>query len=289
MSKLEKIKKFIDCNWFLENNVSIKKYYKVNKKAYRFFHSKRGFMHMKISFNGKMQDCGDEYQPNTVMKYINEKTKHILELGCGQGANLYYLAIKNKDIKFTGIDLYPSIDKKLANVTLISADYHSLDKIKSNSQEIVYAFETLCYSQNKEIIFKEVSRVLKKGGVFIIFDGYSNVKEKDISLEQKELMNLVSKGMGVSEFEYYENIKNYANRNNFKEIEIKELTREILPNTDKFKNIVEKGMKFGVLFKFFCKILPREFVGNAISGYLLSEALEEKLYCYYEHIYKKEN
>ena len=102
-------------------------------------------------------------------------------------------------------------------------------------------------------------------------------------------MNLVSKGMGVSEFEYYENIKNYANRNNFKEIEIKELTREILPNTDKFKNIVEKCMKFGVLFKFFCKILPREFVGNAISGYLLSEALEEKLYCYYEHIYKKEN
>lgn len=287
MNSINKIKKYINCDWYLNNDISINKYYKINKHAYRLFHSKNGFMHMKISFDNKMHNDGELYQPNTVMKYITPNTKNILELGCGQGANLCYLASKNKDINFIGLDLNPSIDKKLPNVQLIKGDYHSLDKIETQSQDLVYAFETLCYSLNKDKIFKEVNRVLKKDGIFIIFDGYANTKKEELTTEKKELMDLAEKGMAVNEFEYFDNIKKYAMSNNFKEITINNLSKNILPNMQRFKNIVNKGMKLGFIFKGLCKILPKEFVGNAISGYLMSETIENGLFCYYEHIYKK--
>ncbi len=287
VSTLNILKKYINCDWYYKNDVSINNYYKVNKKAYRLFHSKNGFMHMSISFDNKMNKDGELYQPNTVIEYINKSTKNILELGSGQGANLYYLANKYPGIQFTGIDLRPSIDKQLSNVELIEGDYHYLDKIKSNSQDIVYAFETLCYSTNKNKIFKEVNRVLKKDGVFIIFDGYAKVKKDSLKEEKKEIMTLVEKGMAVKEFELVDNISSYAKDNNFKEIIINDLSKNVLPNMYRFKRIVTKGMKLGFIFKIICKILPRAFVGNAISGYLMSETLEKNMFCYLEHIYKK--
>ena len=75
---------------------------------------------MNISFDKKLHKEGEFYQPKTVEKYINKSTKNILELGCGQGANLSYLASIYQNVKFTGIDLTPSIDKKISNVELIS-------------------------------------------------------------------------------------------------------------------------------------------------------------------------
>lgn len=287
MDNLNQLKEYIDCDWFIKNEIPIRKYYKTNKKAYRKIHSKKGFMHMSISFDNKLHEDGELYQPNTVQEYITENTKNILELGCGQGANLLYLADKNPSIQFIGIDLKPSINKKLSNVQLLEGDYHSLDKIPDDSQDIVYAFETLCYSTRKNVIFQEVSRVLKAGGIFIIFDGYAKVKRDELSQEEKELMLLVEKGMAVQEFEYIGNIPQYFSSNGFVEVIIQDLSINVLPNMKRFKNIVTKAMKLGKFFKFLCKILPKAFVGNAISGYLMAETIEKNYFCYYEHIFRK--
>ena len=288
LSNLDRLKKYIDCKWYIENDVSINQYYKVNKKTYRCFHSKNGFMHMSISFDKKMHTDGELYQPNTVEEYINKNTKSILELGCGQGANLTYLANRHKNIQFAGIDLRPSIDKKLSNVKLIKGDYHFLDNIPDNSQDIVYAFETLCYSLQKDKIFKEVNRVLKKNGMFIIFDGYAKRERDKLSSEELEMMILVEKGMAVTKFENVNNISKYASKNKFKEVLENDLSENVIPNMKRFKRIVNKGMKLGIVFKIICKILPKAFVGNAISGYLMVETLERDIFCYVEHIYSKQ-
>lgn len=287
MNSLNQLKEFINCDWYFNNDISINKYYKINKKAYRLFHSKNGFMHMSISFDDKMHKEGEFYQPNTVESYIKENTKNILELGCGQGANLYYLGKRHANINFQGIDLQPSIDKSLDNVNLMKGDYHFLDKIETNSQDIVYAFETLCYSKDKAKIFKEVNRVLKDNGVFIIFDGYAKRQREELTKEEKEIMILVEKGMALEEFEYYKNISHYAKDNNFKEEIVVDLSKNVIPNMRRFKRIVVKGMKLGFFFKILCKILPKAFVGNAISGYLMMETLERNIFGYMEHIYRK--
>ena len=286
INDLNRLKRFIDCDWYLENDIPVQKYYKINKLAYRFFHSKSGFMHMSISINDQNKK-GKLYQPETVSDYIKEGTKSVLELGCGQGANIRYLAEKHPNVHFIGVDLVPSIGRKLKNVMLIKNDYHCLDKIPSNSQDIVYSFEALCYSMKKDQIFKEVNRILKSGGVFIIFDGYSKTKREDLSNEDREIAKLIEKGMVLNEFEYVENISKYAKHNHFEKLVSRDLSEYILPNMKQFRGIVEFGMKFGIIFKTICKILPKAFVGNAITGYFMKYSIENNIFCYMEQIYKK--
>ena len=153
-----------------------------------------------------------------------------------------------------------------------------MGEISGNSQDIVYAFETLCYSLEKDKIFKEVN---------IIFDGYANKNREKLSCEEKEMMYLVEKGMAVKEFEFVNDIPNYAKSNGFKEVMLCDLSENVMPNMLRFKRIVTKCMKYGVVFKIICKILPKAFVGNAISGYLMAETTKKKLFCYMEHIYEK--
>lgn len=283
MNSIEELNKYINLDWYLNNDLSVLNYYKVNKFAYRIFHSKKRFMHMKLDNKEK-----EFYQPNQVNKYINSNVNNVLELGSGQGANLYYLAKMHNEVNFIGLDINPSISKKLTNVKLLKGDFHDLSMIESNSQDIVYAFETLCYSNDKEKVFKEVNRVLKQDGIFIIFDGYSKVKRDTVSDYDKKLMQLVEKGMVLDSFEYYENLDNYAKSNDFNELEKIDLSKEVLKNMLSFKSFIAICMKFGILFKLVCKILPKVFVGNAISGYLMYEAVKENLFCYMQHIYKKE-
>lgn len=286
MQSLDKLKQFIDCDWFLKNKVNINRYYKLNALAYRKIHSKEGFMHMAIETQNKDLN-GFLYQPKTVESYINKNTTNILELGSGQGANLKYLASKHSNINFIGVDLNPSIKDKLDNVELIKADYNNLIMIPDASQDIVYAFETLCYAKNKKRIFSEVERVLKHNGKFIIFDGYSDSIEEKLNHKDIEIKKLVEAGMAVDCFEYYENMEDYARKNHFDITLIKDLSKNVIPNMNRFKRIVDRCMDKGIWFKILCKILPKAFVGNAISGYLMSDAVEANIFGYYEHIFTK--
>lgn len=151
------------------SNDDVKRYYKKTKYLLYRLNSKEGYMHIGISEDGECEknkhNHNQTYQTDKVNEFIKRaNAKHILELGCGQGANMAYLAKQNKNAFFTGIDLYPSLDKKNRkyNISLIEGDYHCLDKIRDNSADLVYAIETLYYSTNKNQIFKEVNRVIKK-------------------------------------------------------------------------------------------------------------------------------
>ena len=98
----------------------IKRYYKKTKYLlYRLAGSNVGYMHIDISDDG-IHKKGKNYQTyhvNKIDEIIKKNNfKNVLELGCGQGANMAYLAKRNPDVKFTGIDLYPSLDKKIESI-----------------------------------------------------------------------------------------------------------------------------------------------------------------------------
>ncbi len=101
-------------------------YYIVNKIAYRIFHSKEGFMHFRIS---KDEVCKDEdilYQLYEIEKFFKPNF-NVLELGFGQASNLYFLANRNSNVNFTGVDLCPGNKKKIfKNFNLIKLYYNYL-------------------------------------------------------------------------------------------------------------------------------------------------------------------
>ena len=301
----EKIKLLEDLMWlrnkfnfdfvFEHNTFSqkdIKRYYKKTKYLLYRMVSKDGYMHIGITEDGKCENWNkyQTYQLDRINELIKQtNATNILELGCGQGANMTYLAKQNVHASFTGIDLYPSLDKKNRkyNINLIEGDYHNLEKIESHSVDLVYAIETLCYSTNKNLIFKEVNRILKKGGLFIIFDAYL-AKERD-SLSEIELIGakLIENGYYLNEFEYLGNLDKYIHDNNFSVIKAENMKKKVINHLIRYQEQIKKYFRFGFLFKLACKLVPKEVTGNIVPIYFMADTVNMDLSVYCWHILKK--
>lgn len=104
--RLKKIKRFFDVNETLSldpTRASIAEYYRINKIPYSLFHSSK-YIHMGLSWNGKFTKSDLLEQVKIVEKYLPKKGK-VLELAAGRGGNSVYLAGRNPQIEFYGLDL----------------------------------------------------------------------------------------------------------------------------------------------------------------------------------------
>lgn len=299
LKELVYLRSKINFDYSFENNNfhndDIKRYYKKTKYIlYRFAGSRDGYMHIGISDDGicKKGKNYQTYHVDKLDKIIKEnKCRQVLELGCGQGANMAYLAKRNKNVSFKGIDLYPSLDRKNKkyDITLFEGDYHNLEKIEDNSVDLIYAIETMCYSSNKNQIFKEVNRVLKKDGLFIIFDAYLAKERNKLSEIEMIGAKLVESGYYLNEFEYIGNLTKYINENNFKVIKEENMKEKTINHLLNYQNRIKKYIKFGSLFKFACKLVPKEVLGNIVPIYFMYNTIDMDLSVYYYHILRKGN
>lgn len=290
-SKIKKIKKVIDFDYILnekENSEKIREYYIANKIAYKIFHNTSSYLHMGISQNDEFKMNDLEKQLRTINKLIKKtNSKNILELGYGHGANSYYLAKKNKELNFQAIDLSTKPSRKfthLKNVNFDLGDYHNLEKYPDNSFDVVFAIETLCHSNKKELVLTQVFNKLKKGGLFIIYDGYLN-KEK-LTEEEKIACILAEKGMAVDEFEMLPSFEEKAKKQ-FQLIQTENLSEFILPTLLKFERLAQHFYKHKWLGKFISEILSEKIIRNTFSAYLMPNLIKEKIAVYYLHVLQK--
>ncbi len=100
------------------------------------------------------------------------KGKKVLEVACGSGIGIGYLALVAES--YTGVDLDKSnikiADKNselIQNASVKQMDAHSLE-FEDNSFDVVILFEALYYLQNPELFLREVRRVLLPDGKLII-------------------------------------------------------------------------------------------------------------------------
>lgn len=286
----------IDFDFIFEQDIysnnDVKRYYKKTKYLLYRLANKEGYMHIGLSDDGRCIK-GNQYQTyqlNKINELIYQKSAtNILELGCGQGANMAYLAKQNPNVSFTGLDLYPSLDKKNKkyNIRLIEGDYHNLEKIEDHSMDIVYAIETLCYSTNKNQIFKEVNRVLKKDGLFIIFDAYLAKERNQLSEIEIIGAKLVENGYYLNEFEYIGNLDKYINENGFSIVKAENMKKKVINHLISYQKRIEHYFCFGPFFKLACKLVPKEVLGNIVPIYFMADTIEMDLSVYYFHILKK--
>jgi ubiquinone/menaquinone biosynthesis C-methylase UbiE len=128
--------------------------------------------HTKKMYN----DFGEEYQekryyndyveiPNMLKTVKNIKGKKLLDIGCGAG--IHIKSYSKKGAKCSGIDISetmiemakkknPKIEFKVGTVTKLP--------YKSNSFDVVTCSLILDYIKDLNKAFKEINRVLKKGG-----------------------------------------------------------------------------------------------------------------------------
>jgi len=271
----------------------IQRYYKVNQIPYSLFHSKEDLVHLGISRNGVFTKNDLTAQALFVNKYIKKiKAKRILELATGRGADASLLARKNPNSEFYGIDLsqgqlYYAYKKakKVKNYFPSQGNYQDLSSFEDSSFSICFVVEALCYSVDKKTVLREVYRVLKKGGYFIVIDSYKS--DKQLSSSEFTASRLTEKGMALDSFEKYSSFTKKAKDVGFV-VELEEdVSKYVIPNMERLEKVAAHIFKHPHLAKTLVKILPNELVYNAISGYLMPSLIKGGVAKYYIDVLKK--
>lgn len=265
----------------------IKFYYRINRLPYRLMHSQEGFMHFRVSQNGVFSEDDIFYQPNTISAYIPPRAR-VLELGPGQGSNLVYLASRHPNARFYGVDLVPAkLKNPPRNLRILKRDYSDMSCFPDNAFHVIYAIETIVHGSNKEKVFQEVFRVLKPGGVFIVYD-YTLEREYEEydPLTQKGLA-LISKGGASAIIESERAWRNYFVSTGFKEEKVADLSRQVLPDMRRLQRKAAKVLDYPNRTKWAFRFFPELFANNAILAYLIYDACQEGVFHYKEWIFRK--
>jgi ubiquinone/menaquinone biosynthesis C-methylase UbiE len=240
---------------------------------------------MGISRNGKYKESDLLEAARTIENYIKKSSKKVLELATGRGANSVYLAKKYPKVDFYGIDISKGqLDyafkkaSKLDNFHPDFGDYHSLKKFDNESFDIVFVIEALCHSTKKEKVLNEVYRVLRKGGYFIIFDGYQN--KNNLSKNERTALKLTEIGMAVEKFESYDSFINKVKKDKFKIVLEEDASDYVLPTMNRFERLAKKFFNHPILAKLVVAITPKAFTYNSLSGYLMPNLMKDKITCY---------
>jgi cyclopropane fatty-acyl-phospholipid synthase-like methyltransferase len=109
---------------------------------------------------------------------LSNRVRHIVDLGCGVGSSLCYLA-GLAPIRGTGVTLSP-VQADLASqrvrtlglsdrVSIVEGDYGALPPAVGNA-DLAYAIESFVHAPDPRAFFTESSRILEPGGLLVICD-----------------------------------------------------------------------------------------------------------------------
>lgn len=127
------------------------------------------------------------------------KNKEILEIGCGNGVQTLYINANYGPLSITGIDLNKAnieiadserIRANIVNVKFLVDDAQNLTRIPSDSIDVLLNIESAFHYPDKSLFLKEVYRVLRPGGQYLIADILSTRKKRE------GLMKIWGKKMG---------------------------------------------------------------------------------------------
>ena len=283
--------KFIDLEKLItgEKNslAQIRNYFRVSHWAYKLFHSQDGFMHFRISKSGAFTDEDIYHQPDAIADYIKAGDT-VLELGCGQGANLLYLAHGFPESHFVGVDLIPlKKDEMPQNVTIYEQDYSSIPQLADNSVDVCYAVETIVHNTDKEKIYREVYRVLKPGGVMIIYDYALAASFESYDPKIQMAITLTAKGGSAALFESLDELNTHYTNCGFEIEKITDYTQETLPDLKHLQRSANWTMNHPWMWKIQHALMPEQFVTNHILGWLGYDAGKAGIGYYIEWVLRK--
>ena len=265
----------------------IRNYFRVSHWAYKLFHSQDGFMHFRISKSGAFTDEDIYHQPDAIADYIKAGDT-VLELGCGQGANLLYLAHGFPESHFVGVDLIPlKKDEMPQNVTIYEQDYSSIPQLADNSVDVCYAVETIVHNTDKEKIYREVYRVLKPGGVMIIYDYALAASFESYDPKIQMAITLTAKGGSAALFESLDELNTHYTNCGFEIEKVTDYTQETLPDLKHLQRSANWTMNHPWMWKIQHALMPEQFVTNHILGWLGYDAGKAGIGYYIEWVLRK--
>jgi cyclopropane fatty-acyl-phospholipid synthase-like methyltransferase len=162
------------------STTDVRAYYDGNTRAFvRFGHGRAsGAIHRAVWGPGvRTRAAALHYVDDLIAARLGDGRLHVLDLGCGVGASLVYLA-QQRDIRGTGVTLSP-LQAQLGRerlgamgladrVRIIEGDYGALPELEP--VDLAYAIESFVHGPSPDRFFAEAARVLRPGGLLIVCD-----------------------------------------------------------------------------------------------------------------------
>ncbi|MGB3651167.1 MAG: class I SAM-dependent methyltransferase, partial [Rivularia sp. (in: cyanobacteria)] len=221
------------------------RYYTQSEIGYRTYHSEQDCVHMALNEDGVFNTQGYYAQPKTVETHLQSlNAKQVLELGCGKGFNSVFLADRNPETMFTGIDLTPlhvKIAQKkavdLKNLSFMQGDFNHLP-FADGQFDVVFAVECLCHSTNVPRTLAEIYRVLRPGGRLVVFDGYRSAEFENQEASLRTAQKLTEVAMAVQDgMNDIDNWSNTSSEVGFKLLESADLSQAIKPTVYRLQQL----------------------------------------------------
>jgi SAM-dependent methyltransferase len=291
--RLERVRATFDIERILKqrmDTVYIQRYYRATWFPYWLWNSRRGYVHLGITHDGVFKSSDMESGLRIIADLLGPQA-HVLELACGKGANLAYLARRNPALRLTGIDLSPAHlrlarQRLRTDARIIAGDYHDLQTIDTASIDLVFVIEGLCYSKDKTLVLEEVFRVLRPGGRFVIIDGYEGTRD-DCSPDELLARDLTMRGMALDSMDTYPALRSSAIDAGFSVEREEDATSLVIPCCERFERLARHLFNRGRLARPICSVLPAAFTYNAITGYFFAELFRRRLAEYWIAVLRK--
>jgi cyclopropane fatty-acyl-phospholipid synthase-like methyltransferase len=161
----------------------------------------------------------------------------VLDAGCGIGGSAIYLA-KRFGCRVTGITLsQKQVDSATRHAqrsgvghltTFRTMDFHR-PTFPDHSFDVVWAIESVCHAGEKAVFFKEMWRILEKGGRLIVADGFAN--RKSYNETEQSLMARWLRGWCVESLETVEDFLRHMQEAGFRDLAYVDATKNALPSS----------------------------------------------------------
>lgn len=271
-------------------------YYRESFWGYALFHSWSGAIHMALSERGRFSK--NDYfrqaeETEQILLQLNKRPLRVLEVGCGRGFNISYLASRCPNDKFVGVDLsmqnVRSARRALAslpNATIERGDFHSLSNFEEASFDVVLAVETLCHSHQIDAALGSISRVLTEGGKLIVYDGFRGAAAEDSDIATRAV-TYTERAMAVPEFRTVASFVRSAQGADMNIDREENRSVEIMPNLVRLSDLAKSFFKVRMISNVALFLLPRGLVTNAVAGLLMAVTVQLGAHQYFRLVFTK--
>ncbi len=215
---------------------------------------------------------------------INKTKNRLIDLGCGMGATMRY-ALKNyKNVIAYGVTLSDFQVKKGnellkgKNGIILKENYNNTS-FQSNSFDSAVAIESFCHSGHNFNSLKEMHRLLKPGGRFVMADAFLKKDKAQLCKGGKYAYNKLCNHWSLEKLETHQFIKESLDEIGFTNIKVEDISMRVAPSVLHVPFAI-LGFIFKKIFGF--KNLKRESLHNLKgSFYALLSGLHLKSFGYY--------